>query len=164
MSKTQHTSTKSKVAALVLFALFIVCLLLVLVAGVKAYSTLATADAVTKTSRFSGGMLENNVRAFDELDAVTSAQGPQGTALVLTQTTPAGAFETRLYQYNGELMQEYVAQEAPFSPELAVPVMRTKTFSFSFENNLLTIVTDEGRTYVAIRSGAGTANGQMRNA
>lgn len=145
-------SMKGKPAALALFALFALALLLALAAGARAYSALAAQADAVKDDRFATGLLVNSVRQADAVDAVSTASGPQGEALVLTERAHGGAFQTRIYRYDGMLMLEYAAQSAPFNPQTATPVLATESFWFTLEDGLLTIGTDQGTTCVALRS------------
>lgn len=153
--KLKHAQAgfQGKLSALLLFALFIVTLLLVLAAGVKAYQALVASEQSTKQTRFVEGVLQNSVRASDEAGSVRRTQGPEGDALVLSQTTEAGVFETRYYVYHGQLLQEYTASDLPCNPELATPLAATDTFSFSYDNHLLSVTTAVGTTDIALRSG-----------
>lgn len=141
-----------RTAALALFTLFAVALLLALVAGVRVYAALVSAEDAVEDDRFATGLLVNSVRGADAIDAVGAAAGPQGEALVLTERARGGAFQTRIYMYDGMLMQEYAVQDAPFNPQSATPVLATDSFWFAFDDGLLTIGTDQGTTCVALRS------------
>lgn len=79
----------------------------------------------------------------------------QGPALVLRETLPSGVFETRLYRYDGTIMEEYALADAPYDPEKAVAIVKSDTFDFAYEDGLLTIATDAGEVSVALRSGGG---------
>lgn len=39
-----------------------------------------------------------------------------GPALVLRETLPSGVYETRLYRYDGVIMEEYALADAPYDP------------------------------------------------
>lgn len=145
-------NNSGKVSALMLFALFTVALLLALVAGVRVYGSLVSIENEAKAERFATGLIANSVRGADAMDSVGQADGPQGPALVLTERSQGGAFETRLYMYNGQLMQECSLQGSPFNPDTATPVMKTDDFWFTLDGRLLTVGTDAGCTTIALRS------------
>lgn len=140
-----------KVAALVLFALFTVVLLVALAAGVRAYAHLTDAQDQVRTDRFADNLVVNAVRAADAFNAVSAADGPEGPVLVLSQRTAAGTFQTRIYASEGTLYQEYALDEAPLDPKTATPIMQTDTFAFSFADGLLEVTTDQGTACVALR-------------
>ncbi len=142
----------TKILSLALFALFICALLLTLVAGALVYSQLISEKAVTDESRYANGVLVNSVRGADVFDAITEATGPEGEALVLVERTDSGVFETRIYGYEGAIVQEYSPENKDFMPEDAIEIMKSSTFDFQYEDGLLTIETDEGETDIYIRS------------
>lgn len=148
----QDQQARRSWAPLVLFGLFIVVLLLSLVAGIKVYGSLADAEDAINSQRFGTGLMVNSVRGADSYDALSVGVGPEGDALVMTESTPAGNVETRLFLYQGALMQQYAVAGAPFSPEDSVEVMRTDSFAFHFDDGLITLITDEGDVEVAIRA------------
>lgn len=78
-----------------------------------------------------------------------------GPALVLRETLPSGVYETRLYRYDGVIMEEYALADAPYDPEKATAIVRSDRFDFTYENGLLVIGTDAGEVSVALRSGGG---------
>ena len=80
-----------------------------------------------------------------------------GPALVLRETLPSGVYETRLYRYDGVIMEEYALADAPYDPSKATAIVRSSVFDFSYGGGLLTIVTDAGQTSVALRAAGGDA-------
>ena len=165
-----------------LFALFVATLLLAILVGTGVYRVLHQEGAVADNQRLSLTLLANDVRANDQIDAVARAWVTedavsvevagadgfeaaaaaedgrslfQGPALVLRETLPSGVYETRLYRYDGTIMEEYALAEAPYDPEKATAIVDSSVFAFSYEDGLLTIETDAGATAVALRSGGG---------
>lgn len=140
------------VAPLILFALFIVVLLLLLAGGVRVYQSLVAEQDVVKAQRFGTGLLVNSVRAADAYDAISAGPGPEGEVLVLSEATAAGMVETRIYLHEGRLLQEYVLAGADYRPDQALEIMQTDAFSFSFADGLLTLSTSYGSVDVALRT------------
>ena len=167
-----------------LFALFVVVLLMAILTGTGVYRALHQEGEVADNQRLSLTLLANDVRANDQIDAVArawvteervlvevaedSSLGEQsveaavtetsvldGPALVLRETLPSGVYETRLYLYDGMIMEEYALADAPYDPEKATAIVGSSVFDFTYENGLLTIVTDAGETSVALRSRGG---------
>ena len=91
------------------------------------------------------------------IDAVSVGAGPEGRSLVLTERLANGTYETRIYLYRGQVVEEYSVAGTPYTPDKATPVVATGTFDFTYSQGLLTIVTDEGRAEVALRSVRGGA-------
>ena len=166
-----------------LFALFVITLLMAILTGTGVYRTLHQEGDVADNQRLSLTLLANDVRANDQINAVAGAwvsadkvqlevaeagagldsatiEGTEhcvldGPALVLRETLPSGVYETRLYSYDGTIMEEYALAEAPYDPEKATAIVDSSVFAFSYEDSLLTIETDAGATAVALRSGGG---------
>lgn len=167
-----------------LFALFVIVLLMAILAGTDVYRGLHQEGEVADDQRLSLTLLANDVRANDQVDAVarvwvtkdaveveepgldgtlvSSAAAEerdgsviQGSALVLRETLPGGVYETRLYRYDGTIMEEYALADAPYDPEKATPIVASSVFDFSYQGGLVTIVTDAGEVSVALRSARG---------
>ena len=63
-------------------------------------------------TRLATGLIANSVRAADSVDAVGAGKGPEGRSLVLTERLDSGTFETRIYAYQGSIVEEYALTDA----------------------------------------------------
>ena len=108
-------------------------------------------------TRLGLSLIANSIRATDGTDAVGVADGPEGLALVLTEHLGNGDYETRLYAYQGAIVEEYTRAGTAFTPEKAREIVRSSTFDFTYTDGLLTVHTDQGSTSVALRSVRGGA-------
>lgn len=144
-----------KVSALLLFALFVMALALALVAGTQVYGALAGVQDQVRGQRLSDNLVANAVRACDAVDAVAQMEGPEGPALVLTERSDVGVFQTRFFLSDGQLWQQYCGADAPIGTAGAASVVATSEFGFSFESGLLTVVTDQGSACITLRSAQG---------
>lgn len=142
----------TKLLALLLFALFIGALLLTLVAGVRVYSQLVTDKSESDALRYANGLIVNSVKGADAFDAVLAGDGPEGRSLVLVERTDSGTFETRIYGFEGKVLQEYSPEDAPYGPENAIEVMDSQIFGFTFDGSLLQVTTDQGTTDIDLMS------------
>ena len=140
------------IAPVLLFALFVVLLLLVLAMGLRSFAAEVTASNASKDARLSVGFIANTVRGLDSTGFVRTGEGPEGKALVLVEHVSVGDFETRIYKHDGNLVQEYAPADAPYSPEAAVAMFPTEKFEFFVERGMLTVDTDQGDASVALRS------------
>lgn len=140
-----------------LFAFILLFLLLALLAGMSAYRSANDVRAATDETRLGLSLIANSIRANDATDAVGVAEGPEGRTLVLTERLESGDYETRLYAYEGSIVEEYARADAPYTPEKARQVVASERFDFSYEDGLLTVYTDQGETSVALRSVRGGA-------
>lgn len=142
-----------KVSALILFALFILALVMALVAGARAYSALVNNQSETNNQRLADNIVVNAIRSGDCFDGVSVADGPQGPALVLTEHTLGGVFENRFFlEADGVLYQQYCLADAPFSSTSATPIVATDTFDFIIDGPLISLTTDQGHAWVTLRS------------
>ena len=142
------------VGAAVVIALF---LLLALLVGTSAYRAANDVRSSSDNTRLGLSLIANSIRATDGTDAVGVADGPEGLALVLTEHLGNGDYETRLYAYQGAIVEEYTRAGTAFTPEKAREIVRSSTFDFTYTDGLLTVHTDQGSTSVALRSVRGGA-------
>lgn len=145
-------TTASRIPSLVLFALFLIALLITLVAGVRAYSTIVDEGNGANEHRFANGLIANSVRAMDSYGSIREGEGPQGPSIVLMENTESGFFETRIYQWQGEVILESSPSSEPYHPSKGTTLLESQTFEFTLDPGLLVVTTDEGTTDIAIRS------------
>ena len=135
-----------------LFAVLALFLLAALLVGTSAYRAVNDARSSSDETRLGLSLVANSIRMNDATDAVGVADGPEGLALVLTEHLESGNYETRLYAYQGSIVEEYARAEAAFTPEKARAIVASERFDFTYEDGLLTVFTDQGSTSVALRS------------
>ena len=155
-SRGMHTFT------IVLLAVFFVVMMGCLAAGASLYQGVARMQAQASDLHMQAGLLENIVRVNDAADALAVGEGPEGEALVLVERLESGTYETRVYLYEGAIVQEYAIAGRPYNPEDALKVVDSSLFEFSYDGGLVTIATDKGLWSIALRSTqslpAGTAS------
>ena len=152
--KSLRSSTR--VFTIVLLAVFFIALMIMLASGVTMYRSVANDQLEANAMRIQAGLLTNTVHANDVAGAVGEGTGPEGRALVLTRVDADGdKFETRLYLYQGEIVQETAMAGRPYAPERAEQLMDSSTFDFELADGLLVISTDHGDTAIALRSDQG---------
>lgn len=154
-NKTKRDNSHTFTA--LLFAVFILVLLIAIVTGTKVYSSLRSMQSNTNDSRLGVSLLSNMVHANDADSSVATGEGPEGRSLVMRQVLESGTYETRIYLYNGYIVEEYTLEGEPYTPDRATQVVASSTFSFAYENGLLSITCDQGTSQVALRSLLGGA-------
>ena len=142
---------------IVLIAVFFIVMMGCLAVGARMYSNVSNLEAQANDIRMQSGLLANLIRVNDAADAFEVGAGPEGDALVMIERLDSGTYETRIYRYQGAIVQEYAISGRPYKPENAIKVIESDTFEFSYENGLVTIVTDDGEWCVALRSIQGGA-------
>ena len=145
-------SFAGRIFPMLLLGLFFVALLLSLMAGVAIYQGISREQASANSQRESLALIANVVRAGDASAGVAQGRGPEGPALVLRERAASGDYETRLYEYQGAIVQEYAPASNAYCPDKAAKVADSRTFGFTLDNGLLTVTCDQGSTEVALRS------------
>lgn len=142
---------------ILLFFVLIISLLLAFVAGTRIYGNLRALQTTTDDTRLGSNLITNTVRANDAVSAVAVGKGPEGNSLVLREILDSGTYETRIYLYNGNIVQEYSLATAVYTPDRATVIVASNTFDFSYSNGMLTITSDQGTSQVLLRSLKGGA-------
>ena len=129
----------------ILFVVVMALLMTALAVGVLTYTRIADTRSTDDRARVANSVVSNGVRYADAVDAVRVGDGPEGPALVLAVNTESGAYETRIYQYQGMLVEEYALQGAAYTPQRATKLVENSRFSFMYsEDGLLEVTTDAG--------------------
>ena len=122
--------------ALLLFGVFAACVLSVLLTGAGAYRRLTERDRQSYDRRTCVQYIATRVRQADVRGGVELEAFGGLTALALSE----GDYVTRLYCYDGHLMELYAGGEAALSPVDGEPVMALEALEMSLEGGLLTLV------------------------
>jgi len=143
--------------ALTSFGVFAVCVLAVLLTGANAYRRLTARDQAAYDRRVGIQYVAAQVRHADSKDNITVENFDGSDALVLD----AGEeYVTRIYCYDGYLMQLFSAASDPLGREDGEQVMAANGLDLSLEDGLLTVtVTDvwgeDSTLILSLRSGEG---------
>ena len=141
---------------LLLFGVFAVCVLSVLLTGAKAYRGLTQRDQAAFDRRSCVQYIATRVRQADVERGVSVEPFGGVDALVLSTEE---YFCTRVYCYDGWLMELYAGVDAGLEPQDGERVMELDSLGLSLEDGLLTAeiagggVTDTLR--LSLRSGEG---------
>lgn len=158
MKKQSNRHQLDGLTALLLFGVFAACVLVVLLSGADAYRRLTARDQASYDRRTCVQYLATRVRQADALEGVAVEEFGGGEALVLAD----GDFLTRVYCYEGYLMELYTDALSELGPEAGERVMALDGLELRLERGLLTAeVTDTegGRSTIrlSLRSGEGAA-------
>lgn len=162
LTGTGHTGKERGTAqghffTVLLFAVFVISLLLCIVAGTEVYGNLRQMQVAAGNTRLGVNLISNTIHANDAVNAVAVGQGPEGRALVLVEDLESGVYETRIYLYQGQIVEEYSLQGSAYTPARATAIVASRSFDFSYTGGLLSVTCDEGTAEVAIRSLKGGA-------
>ena len=152
---THATRQKDPAAAcaLALFGLLLGCMLALSAFGAQVYRALTAAQARNNASRAALSYVSARLRAADTAGAVALGAGPEGPALLLREE----GYETRIYLYEGFLVEEYAAAGSALAPQNAQIIARTGSFSAAATGGLYTVTTDAGTVQICLHSGEGSA-------
>lgn len=153
--EVENKPVTTRLFTVLLMAVFFIALMAGLAGGAVMYRSISATQADNNDIHLQAGLIANTVHANDEMYAVEEGEGPEGRALVLIESLDSGAYETRLYEYHGHVMQEYAVAGRPYNPTNATVLFESDTFEFSFDGKLLTITTDKGSCDIALRSRQG---------
>lgn len=125
--------------ALLLFGIFAVCLLAVLLTGAGAYKRLTERDEATYNRTTCMQYIANRVRQASVPEEVSVEPFGDGNALVITD---AAGYITRVYYYDGYLMELYASADAALAPGDGEKVLKTGKIGLSLEDGMLHVTAD----------------------
>lgn len=157
MNSSQGRRLNSAPFSLALFVLMLGCVLLLAMFGAQVYGALTQSQNRNKAVRASLSYVAARLRTADEAGAVSVEPGPQGDALILSDIGADTGYETRIYVYDGQLVEEYTAEQNEYDPASAQAVAQTDTFTVEKDGNLFTVTTDRGTVRVYLHTGEATS-------
>lgn len=141
-NKKEHSL--STIAALLLFSVFATGVFAVLLTGAKVYRTLVQRDETAYDSRTCSQYLATKLRQVPSPDAVSIAEFGGAEALVITQVIDGDAYITRIYCYDGWLMELFSVAGGEFSPEDGERILPASDMSVIQQQDLLIISVTDG--------------------
>ena len=123
-------------AALLLFGVFAACVALILIVGADAYRRLVTRDGAVHNRSTSMQYVATRVRQAEGPDRISVEDFGGVNALALTDSL--GCI-TRVYYYDGPIMELYTNIDNVLSPKAGEKVIEAGGLDFSLEDGLLTI-------------------------
>lgn len=156
MRQKQIQHHMDALAALLLFGVFAVCVLVVLLTGADAYSRLTRRDQAIGDRRTCTQYIATRVRQADQLDGVAVERVEDTDVLILG----SGEYVTYVYCYEGWLMELYAWSGEPLVLEDGWQLLEMEKMALSLESGLLSveIVNAEGNQdslLLSLRGGEG---------
>lgn len=144
-------------AVLLLFSVFAICVTAVLLVGADAYSRLVRRDAAVHDRRTCMQYVATRVRQAQEPGLIKVEPFGSGNALVIADG--AGCI-TRVYYYDGYIMELYTDADTVLSPQAGEWVMEAGGLDLLLEDGLLTVTTidiegAQSTLRLSLRSGEG---------
>lgn len=125
-------------AALLVFGVFSLCLLLVLLTGADVYGKLVDRGQGDYTRRTAVQYLATRIRQADQR-AVTVEDFAGEDALVFREEIEGKAYLTRVYCHEGWLWELFTAEGGQFSPEDGQKLLEAEGLALSMEKGLLSV-------------------------
>lgn len=146
--KHERTSLKiTSLAALIVFAVFTLCALLVLLTGAKVYRQVTARTQARYDAATAAQYLTTRVHQADRAEALTLEAFGDAEALVLKSEIEGARYETRIYCSGGWLCELFSPQGAGLAPEDGERILPVHALSFTLQGRLLTArFTDESGT------------------
>ena len=141
-----------RIFTVILFSIFVISLLLAIYAGTGIYRSIASTRDTSDATRLGLNLIANNVHATDATGGIAAGTGPEGRSLVLVEHLDSGTYETRIYLYQGNVVEEYALAGAAYTPAKAAKIASSSQFSYTYENGLLIVTTDQGSIDIALRT------------
>lgn len=151
--KEQNRNTALPATAL--YALLLVCVLALTAFGANIYGAVTAAHNAGSAQRAALSYLCVRLRAADEAGAVTVTTGPEGDALILAEPLAQSGYATRIYLWQGQLVEDYAPADSAFAPANAQPIAKTAAFTATVEGNLVRVHTEQGSAVVHLHSEGG---------
>ena len=130
-------SNLTGVLVLLVFAVFMVSVLLVLLSGADIVEKLTRRDQRTYHHRTAVQYITTRIRQADEQDAVFAETTEDTDTLVLRETIDNYVYETRIYCCNGYLREMFCEAGAGLPPEFGEEILPMEDFSVICEDNLV---------------------------
>ena len=134
--KELRSNKITQLMALLTFAVFAICVLLVLLSGADVYQRLAGEGESQYARRTAVQYLTTRVRQGESVSV-----GDFGglDALEFRETVNGRSYITRIYCYNGDLMELFTPEEGNFLPEDGEKLLKADDLSLNLEGGLLNV-------------------------
>ena len=138
-------------------ALFLAGFLLLVILGAQTYRNTTGGQSGNAQTRALLAYVASVVRANDAAGAVYPAEnpGPEETAVLVVED--GSGYASRIYRYQGYLVEDYAETSAPYDPENAMKIGETGRFGLEYhpEEAVLLVETDQGTARLHLRASAG---------
>lgn len=153
----RHKHHLEGLSALLLLGVFAVCVLMVLLTGAETYHRLNQRDRAAFDTRTAVQYITTKLRQADRLDSVDVGRFGDGDALLLYEDVDNVRYVTRVYTYDGSLMELHSGETDEPSPEDGERLTPLTGLSVERHGGLVTVRWSEGETEtvfsVKLRSG-----------
>ena len=135
----QNKKALTAIAALLVFAVFAVGILGVLLGGAGVYRRLTKRNHDSYNSRTCVQYIATRIRQAPNAQSVKVASFGDGDALFIYDTIGTETYLTRVYCYNGWLMELFTADNNGFAPEDGEKLIPAKDLSLALTDGLVDV-------------------------
>lgn len=139
MRERSGKNSISAIAALILLAVFAAGILSVLLGGADVYKRLAERNTVSYDRSTCLQYLTNKIHQAPSSDAVMIADFGECESLVISENIKGNEYWTRIYLYEGWLMELFTAADSGLMPEDGEKIMPIESFRVICSDDLLQI-------------------------
>lgn len=142
---------------LLLFGVFAVCVLVVLLTGAQAYRRITERDQAAHSRRACVQYIATNVRQNDRVDGIR-VENFQGMDALTFHTAPG--YITRIYCYQGHLMELYAPEGVEMLPEDGETILALQSLQMELSQGILSVTVEDeageiSRLSLSLRSAGG---------
>lgn len=162
MKRERGQGNISGLAALMVFGVFALCILLVLLTGADRYQRLNLRDQSAYSHRTAVQYVATRVRQADKAGALSVGQLGGADALFIAEEYDGVSYVTCVYCYEGTLRELFTFADEPLAPEDGEILLPLQGLELELDGQLLTArLTDETgemqHLNLFLRSGEGAA-------
>lgn len=145
----EKTSKLTDLLALLLLAVFAVCVLFVLLTGAKVYRNLVRSGGTRFERRTAVQYVTTRVR---QAESVSVAEFEGCDALVIPEEIGGKTYLTRVYVYDGYIRELFCAETANLSPEDGEKILPAESLEFDVEDGILSVSIDSRQVLLNLPS------------
>lgn len=161
----RHERRKGNIAglaALLLFGVFAVCIVLVLLTGADAYRGLTQRDQSAYSRRTAVQYITTRVRQADRAGMIEVGKFGGEDALLLTEEIDGILFETKVYYHDGAIRELFSFADETFVPGDGEEILPAEGLELNLNGQMLTVTITNGDGTIQsltlyLRSGEGGA-------
>ena len=139
MKNEQKKNSWSTLSALMMLSLFSIAILFALLSGAGVYSRLTKQTQVHYDSRTTIQYIATKIRQASSSDAVNVSSFHGKDALCITQSIDNTDYITRIYCYDGYLMELFTIDADGFSPEDGEKILPAEDLRITCQDSLVVI-------------------------
>ena len=143
-NKPMKKHNMTSIAALMLFVIFAVSVLSVLLTGASAYRRFTQRGQAVYESQTLSQFIEAKVRQAPSRDAVSAGKFGDSDVVTLSEDIDGDIYVTRVYCYDGWLMELFSMEEDEVMPEDGEKLLPAQNMTASMDDGLLKVcITDQ---------------------